>query len=95
MDDIRVCYKCGKPVGKGKRVCLECRKEAHKLACEKWYREGKNKNKRKPRFHEEKPTGYSFWFLKGKWYWKHESGLENGPFETLKEARKDFQDAME
>ena len=94
MGDIRVCYKCGKEVGKGKKVCLDCRKEAHKLACEKWYREGRAKGK-KPRFHEEKPTGYSFSFLKGEWYWKHESGLENGPFETLKEARKDFLKAME
>ena len=94
MGDIRTCYKCGKEVAKGKRVCLDCRKEAHKLACEKWYREGREKGK-KPRFHEEKPTGYSFSFLKGKWYWKHESGLENGPFETLKEARKDFLKAME
>jgi hypothetical protein len=94
MGDIRSCYKCGKPVGKGKRVCLDCRKEAHKLACEKWYREGKNKNKRKPRFQEEKPTGYTIRIEKGKWYWKHESGLENGPFDSFKEAKTDLKFAL-
>ena len=95
MGDIRRCYKCGKEVGKGKRVCLECRKEAHRIACEKWYREGKNKNKRKPRFHEDKPTGYTIRIEDGKWYWNHESGLENGPFDSFKEAKTDLKLALE
>lgn len=99
MESVRHCKQCGKVVGKYRQTCDECKKKNHRIANERWRKYGKTiylnrRSGNKPRFHEKKPSGYTFSFKGGKWFWKHDSGLENGPFETLKEARTDMNEAL-
>ena len=90
----KICTCCGKKVllRKRQRVCEACQKENHKLACAYYRKNGWTKFKRAERTYNtrpERPKGFTFSLRSGKWYWEHPNGLENGPFDTIKEARKE------
>lgn len=89
---IKICKRCNKAwpmVGK-QTVCRACRQQAHKEACKSWHKkEGKG-----VRTAYQKKVGLTFEFTGGQWYWRASNGLTNGPFDTLRAAKRDANKAF-
>lgn len=79
------CLKIFKAVG-NQTVCKICTIKRHKAECKRWYQKSKEPVK--------STCGITFEFRGGYWYWSHINGLNNGPFETLKKARRDAKKAI-
>ncbi len=103
---IKPCKRCATPfTAMGKQtVCPKCVRENHKKACLNWqaaqkqgwrkkYEQRGGNNKRDYNRREAKQS-LTFEFTEGKWYWRAGNGLTNGPFDTIRAARKDANTAL-
>lgn len=100
----KICKELFQPWTSRQKVCEkpECRRiYGNQKQLEKYHRLKKEKKKIKTLPFIDYKREFSVDFVKrdDKWYWKavgdNESRLENGPFDTINDARKDYHEAIE
>lgn len=96
-EKTRFCERCGEKVvfrSNRQKYCDDCKKQIQREYARKWYdRTHDNVPPYQPREYGRRVPGLTFSFTGGKWHWE-KGTLSNGPFATLKAARKDADKAI-
>lgn len=96
-EEIKPCKHCKEPFTAhhgNQQVCPRCVKQKHRDECRAWYRKHRGIKRGRPVGSIKRVVKLTFAFTGGKWYWRAENGLSNGPFDTLRDARQDAKQAL-
>lgn len=102
--NCEICQEIFQPYTCRQKICgkKECQREYDIIQARKFYYKAKEREKDRNNYiNEDLHRVFTVTYRKQgeKWFWKavadNGSVLENGPFETRKQAKEDFQDATE